>query len=210
MLGDLRARLQEVGRLGLLDEVGRQATALLQRGAPESLSGDELFRRSQSMHQIGQIRQAEGNLKAASDAYRDSIAFAEQAVARDPANGEWQIGLANARFYAGEALRVQGDLTGAMRQYQAYRDIAQRLVDREPQNERWLLETVCTGWVGLHSFTRRRVTSRAPGESWNRRSKSRRIWPAAILPMSNGARRWPADTSGWGWWSTSWGRLTLP
>jgi eukaryotic-like serine/threonine-protein kinase len=140
MLGDLRARLQEVGRLDVLDAVGREATEYFNAVPPQSLSGDELFRRSQSIYQIGQIRQAEGNLKAASDAYGDSIAFAEQAVARDPANGEWQIGLANARFYAGEALRVQGDLTGAMRQYQAYRDIAQRLVDREPQNERWLLE----------------------------------------------------------------------
>jgi serine/threonine-protein kinase len=140
MLGDLRPRLQEVGRLDVLDEVGRQATAYFNAVPPELLSGDELFRRSQSMHQIGQIRQAEGNLKAASDAYRDSIAFAEQAVALNPANGEWQIGLANARFYAGEALRVQGDLAGAMREYQAYRDIAQRLVDREPENERWLLE----------------------------------------------------------------------
>ena len=124
----------------MLDEVGRQATAYFNAVPPELLSGDELFRRSQSMYQIGQIRQAEGNLKAASDAYRDSIAFAEQAVALDPTNGEWQVGLANARFYAGEALRVQGDMTGAMREYQAYRDIAQRLVDREPQNERWLLE----------------------------------------------------------------------
>ena len=61
-------------------------------------------------------------------------------MARDPANGEWQLGLATARFYAGDALRVQGDLKGAMREYEAYRDIAQRLVDREPENERWLLE----------------------------------------------------------------------
>jgi tRNA A-37 threonylcarbamoyl transferase component Bud32/tetratricopeptide (TPR) repeat protein len=140
MLGDLRTRLQQVGRLELLEEVGRQATAYFNAVPLQDLSGDELFRRSQSMQQIGQIRQAEADLKAASDAYRDSIAFAEQAVARDPANGEWQLGLATARFYAGEALRVQGDLKGAMREYQAYRDIAQRLVDREPQHERWLLE----------------------------------------------------------------------
>jgi serine/threonine-protein kinase len=140
MLGDLRARLQEVGRLEVLEEVGRQATAYFNAVPPESLSGDELYRRSQSMHQIGEIRRAEGNLNAASEAYRDSIAFAEQAVARDPTNGEWQIGLANARFYAGEAFRIQGDLKAAMREYQAYRDIAQRLVDREPENERWLLE----------------------------------------------------------------------
>jgi len=140
MLGDLRARLQQAGRLELLEEVGRQATAYFNAVPPQELSGDELFRRSQSMHQIGQIRQAEGDLKAALDAYHASIDFAQQAVARDQTKGEWQLGLATARFYAGEALRVQGDLKGAMREYQAYRDIAQRLVDHEPQNERWLLE----------------------------------------------------------------------
>jgi eukaryotic-like serine/threonine-protein kinase len=140
MLGDLRARLQQAGRLELLEEVGRQATAYFNAVPPEALSGDELFRRSQSMYQIGQIQQAEGDLKAASDAYQDSIKFAQQAVTRNPLNGEWQLGLATARFYLGEALRVQGDLKGAMREYRAYRDIAQRLVDREPQNERWLLE----------------------------------------------------------------------
>ena len=140
MLGDLRARLQQAGRLELLEEVGRQATAYFNAVPPEALSGDELFRRSQSMHQIGQIRQAEGDLKAASDAYRDSVAFAQQAVERDPAIGEWQLGLATARFYAGEALRREGDLKGTLREWQAYRDIARRLVEGEPENERWLLE----------------------------------------------------------------------
>jgi hypothetical protein len=52
MLGDLRARLQQAGRVELLEEVGREATAYFNAVPPESLSGDELFRRSQSMHQI--------------------------------------------------------------------------------------------------------------------------------------------------------------
>ena len=140
MLGDLRTRLQQAGRLELLDEVGRAATTYFNAVTPESLSGDELYRRSQAMYQIGQIRQAEGNLAAASEAYRDSVSFGQQAVARDPANGEWQSGLGTAHFYVAEVLRVEGDLDGAMREHNAYRDLAQRLVDREPQNERWLLE----------------------------------------------------------------------
>jgi serine/threonine-protein kinase len=94
MLGDLRPRLQEVGRLELLDALGREATAYFNAISPESLTGEELYRRSQSMHQIGQIRQAEGTLPEATRAYADSIRFAEQAVARDPRNSEWQLGLA--------------------------------------------------------------------------------------------------------------------
>ncbi len=140
MLGNLRTRLQEVGRLDLLDAVGREATSYFNAVPSSSVTGEELFRRSQAMYQIGQIRQAEGNLAAALSAYQDSVAFGTQAAARDPANGEWQIGLGTAHFYVGEALRAQRDLAGAMREYTAYRDIAQGLVGRAPGNERWLLE----------------------------------------------------------------------
>ena len=209
MLGDLRTRLQEVGRLELLDEVGRQATAYFNAVPPELLSGDELFRRSQSMHQIGQIRQAEGDLKAASDAYRDSVAFAEQAVARDPTNGRWQLGLATARFYAGEALRVQGELKGAMREYERTGISLNASWTASPRTNVGFSSCRTAGWRSLSS-TRRTVISRAPGESWNPRSTSRRIWPAAIRPTSNGGRQWPADTSGWVSCSISWARLTRP
>jgi serine/threonine-protein kinase len=140
MLGDLRTRLQEVGRLELLDSVGREATAYFNAIPPESLSGEELYRRSQSMYQIGQIRQAEGKLPEATRAYADAIRFGEQAVARDPKSGEWQLGLATAHFYAGDALRRQGDLDGAAREFTAYRDTAQRLAVSDPKNAKWQLE----------------------------------------------------------------------
>lgn len=140
MLGDLRTRLQQAGRLELLDGVGRAAMEYFNAVPADELSGEELRRRSQALYQLGQIRQAEGNMAAASQAYRDSVTFAEQAVSRDPANGDWQVGLANARFYAGEALRVQGKLSDALVEYQAYREITQRLVDTDPANERYLLE----------------------------------------------------------------------
>ena len=140
MLGDLRGKLQQAGRLELLEDVGREATAYFKSVPPGSMTGEELFRRSQALYQIGQIRQAEGKLKDATDAYRESLAVAEQVSTRDPANAEWQLGLATAHFYVGEILRVQADSSGAMREYTAYRDIAQRLSARDPANERWALE----------------------------------------------------------------------
>jgi serine/threonine protein kinase/tetratricopeptide (TPR) repeat protein len=140
MLGDLRGKLQQAGRLELLEDVGREATTYFKSTPPSSLTGEELSRRSQALYQIGQIRQAEGKLKDAADAYRESLAVAEQVAARDPSNAEWQLGLATAHFYVGEILREQGDLNGAMHEYTAYRDIAQRLSARDPANERWALE----------------------------------------------------------------------
>ncbi len=140
MLGNLRAKLQQAGRLELLEDVGREATAYFNAVPPSAMSGEELFRRSQASYQIGQIRQAEGRMTEAAAAYRESLMIAQQVAARDPANGEWQLGLGTAHFYLGEALRQQSDLPEAMREYAAYRDIAQRLADRDPRNERWALE----------------------------------------------------------------------
>jgi eukaryotic-like serine/threonine-protein kinase len=58
MLGNLRGKLQQAGRLELLEDVGREATAYFKAVPPGSMSAEELFRRSQALYQIGQIRQA--------------------------------------------------------------------------------------------------------------------------------------------------------
>lgn len=140
VLGDLRTRLQQVGRLDLLDDVGGRAMQYFAAVPAHELSVEELARRSQALHQLGQIRQARGDLPSALTAYRESLQLAADVAARDPQQSEWQMSLATAHFYVGDALRRQADLDGAMREFGAYRDIAQRLVDRLPDDERWLLE----------------------------------------------------------------------
>jgi eukaryotic-like serine/threonine-protein kinase len=140
MLGNLRAKLQQAGRLELLEDVGREATAYFKAVPPGSMSGEELFRRSQALYQIGQIRQAEGKLKEATEAYRESLAVATEVSAKDPKNAEWRLGVATAHFYLGDVLRFQSDLDGSMREFVAYRDIARSLAEAEPANDRWALE----------------------------------------------------------------------
>jgi serine/threonine-protein kinase len=140
MLGDLRAKLQRVGRLDILDDVGQRAMGYFASVPEASMSNEELFQRSQAVHQIGQVRQAQGNMKEATAAYAESLQLAESLAARDPDNAEWQIGLGASHFYAGDALRLQGDFDGAMRHYLAYQEIGKALVTREPANPTYLLE----------------------------------------------------------------------
>jgi tetratricopeptide (TPR) repeat protein len=140
MLGNLRGKLQQAGRLELLEDVGREATAYFKAVPPGSMSGEELFRRSQALYQIGQIRQAEGKLKEATEAYRESLAVAKEVSAKDPKNAEWRLGVATAHFYLGDVLRFQSDLDGSMREFVAYKDIARSLAEADPANDRWALE----------------------------------------------------------------------
>jgi len=140
MLGNLRPKLQQVGRLDLLEDVGREATKYFDTVPAGTMSGEELYRRSQAIYQIGQVRQAEGKFTEAIAAYRESLAIAELAVERNPDNNDWLLGLSMAHFYLGDALRMQGDLDGAMREFSAYRDIARRLVEKDPGSDQFQME----------------------------------------------------------------------
>jgi len=140
MLGDLRAKLQQAGRLELLQGVSGKAMAYFAAVPAASLSSEEIFRRSQSISQIGQLRQAQGDLKAALESYREALRIAAELAAREPANADWQFGLGTAHFFVADALRKQGDLKGAMTEFAAYRDVAIGLTARDPSNVKWLLE----------------------------------------------------------------------
>ena len=140
MLGDLRSGLQRVGRLDLLDAVGERATAYFAAVPSSALSDEELFHRSQAVHQLGQVRMARGDLAGAAAIFEQSLGLIADLTARRPDNADWQVGLATSHFYVGDARRLQGDLDAAMRHFTAYRDIARALVERDPANLEWRLE----------------------------------------------------------------------
>jgi serine/threonine-protein kinase len=72
MVGDLRSKLAAVGRLEILDEVGKQALAYFASVPSDALTNEELYRRSQALHQLGQVRQARADFTGALKAARDS------------------------------------------------------------------------------------------------------------------------------------------
>ena len=141
MLGDLRGKLQGVGRLDLLDAVGEKAMAYFAAVPASALSDEEVSRRSQAIYQIGEVSRQKGDLKAASARFTESLELIAALAQRAPQNPRWQIDLATSHFYAGDALRLQGDLDGAMRHFSAYRDIGDALAARTGAKPEWLLES---------------------------------------------------------------------
>jgi tRNA A-37 threonylcarbamoyl transferase component Bud32/tetratricopeptide (TPR) repeat protein len=140
MVGDLRSRLTAVGRLDLLDEVGQKALGYFQSVPADTLTGEEVFRRSQTMHQLGQVRQARADLPGALAAYEESLALAERVAREDSGNAAWQLGLGTSHFYVGEIKRRRGDLDGALTHFRTYQAIAKNLTERDPNNVAWKLE----------------------------------------------------------------------
>jgi tetratricopeptide (TPR) repeat protein len=140
MVGELRTKLEPIGRLELLDDVGTRALAYFAAVPASELSDAELFRRSQSLGQLGQLRMAQGDLAEAMPALRESLAQMEDLAARDTADSEWQVGLGASRFWVGYTHYLQGALDSALVHFEPYLAISRRLVERDSTNAAWQLE----------------------------------------------------------------------
>jgi eukaryotic-like serine/threonine-protein kinase len=140
MVGDLRTKLTAVGRLEILDDVGRKALEYFASVPDNALSDEELYRRSQALHQLGQVQQARGDNTAALKTYEESLAQAEEVVRRRPDNPAWQLGLGTSHFYVADVQMRGGDLDSALAHFRAYQQIAEKLVAQEPTNFTYRLE----------------------------------------------------------------------
>ena len=132
MVGDLRTKLESVGRTDVLDDVASRALAYFASLDPEELSGENLHKNALALAQLGDVRIDQGKLDAAVKMFQESERFATAAVGRDPKRDEWQLALSNAHFHLGNALRQKGDREGTLRHFRHYLDISRTLQAAHP------------------------------------------------------------------------------
>ena len=140
MIGDLRTKLEAVGRLEVLDDAASRALAYFASLAPGDLRDEDLHKNALALAQLGEVRMKEGKLDAAAALFEQSIRFASEAVARDPARDDWQLALSNAHFWAGEAARRKDDPAGMLTHFRSYLQISELLAARHPGEEKYEAE----------------------------------------------------------------------
>jgi tetratricopeptide (TPR) repeat protein len=140
MVGDLRRKLEPVGRLDVLDSTASRALSYFASLSPEEMTGEDLNQNAQALAQLGQARDKQGKLAQAIDLFRQSVRFGSAAVSRDPSSEESQLALSNAHFWLGDALRRSGDVQGTLQNFGAYFAISQRLAQRHPTDPKFQAE----------------------------------------------------------------------
>jgi len=138
MLGDLRQKLEAVNRLDVLDAVGDRSLAYFAKVPESQLTDSELSHRVDAIVQIGEVRYIQGNLEAASEAFRRARALAGSLVARNPANKSWQKGFLTADAWIGQVLLDQGKPAEALPVWQENLRLAQEQLRLHPQDPDWL------------------------------------------------------------------------
>lgn len=139
MLGDLRQKLQPIGKLDILDSVGDQAMDYF-AALGDKLSGQDALARVMALRQIGEVRFQQGRLAPALEAFTVSRDFAQVLHEQNPAQNDYLFELGQAEFWVGYVAWERNDLNAADRAFRDYRAMSQMLAARAPENTDYRLE----------------------------------------------------------------------
>lgn len=141
MLGDLRGRLERVGRLDLLDAVAGQALGYYARRAPSAMDADTLARQAKALHLIGDLRMRRGDYAPAAQAFARAAATTAELLQRAPNDGERVFDHAQSVFWIGNVALAEGRTEAARTAFARYAALADRLVAIDPDDHAWRAET---------------------------------------------------------------------
>jgi tetratricopeptide (TPR) repeat protein len=142
MLGDLRQKLEPVGRLDVLDAVGVRALAYFEKQDKSDLSDEALAQQWKALTLMGSIAESRGDLEGALRRYRQAYSGTKEALRRHPDDPQRMFDHAQSVYYVGAIAMGRGRVEDAARQFAEYRRLAERMMAAEPDNPKWQLEGV--------------------------------------------------------------------
>jgi len=142
MLGDLRQKLEPIGRLDALDAVGGRALKYFEEQDKSELSDEALAQRSKALTLIGEIANTRGDLDGALKRYREALATTAEFVRRYPDDPQKLFDHAQNVFYVGQISYQRGALNHAEAAWREYKRLAERMVALAPDNNDYRLEVV--------------------------------------------------------------------
>src|SRR5450432_4061906 len=140
MIGDLREKLEPLGRLDLLAAVGAEALNYYSAQGPRGLDDTALGQRARTLHLIGTIKEKLGDLPAAWRNFQEASFTTGELLARRPEDGDRIYNHAQSVYYLGEFAETRGQDQAALRDYLEYKRLAERLIALDPNSADWRAE----------------------------------------------------------------------
>ena len=156
MVEELYKRLEPVGRLDILEDVGNKALAYFETLSDEETTSDDRARLARTLTQVGHVRLSLGDLERAGESFERSMSIHAELVAENPASSEWLIGLSGAHFGAGNTAWLNDDLEQMRKHFEIYLEISNDLMELDPDNPVHQLELAyaLTNMAALHEASR--------------------------------------------------------
>ena len=156
MLGDLKDKLDPIGKLDVLDGVGTRVLAYYSKQDAKQLSDVGLAQRSKALTLMGQISRDRGELDRADALYRQAYAGTAEEVSRKPNDPQRLYEHSQNAFYISDIAFRRGDLAGFVAASREYKRLTDRMVELDSNNMQWRLESNSADFnLGIALYTRR-------------------------------------------------------
>jgi len=140
MLGDLRDKLEPIGKLDALGGVGDRVLAYYHNQPITDLSDSALSQRSQALSLMADVAAQRGNSDNALGLYREAMAGTAEAIRRKPDDPQRLYEHAQNVFYVGQIAYGRGRLDEAAARFTEYKQLADRMVALDPNNMKYRVE----------------------------------------------------------------------
>jgi tetratricopeptide (TPR) repeat protein len=140
MLGDLKDKLEPIGKLDALDGVGSRVLSYYRNQDTSQLTDQALAQRSSALTLMGRIAQARGNLDSADKFIRAALAGTAESMRRAPDDPQRIFDHAQNVFWLAELARSRSQSDVADAAFREYKELADRLVAIDPNNIKWQTE----------------------------------------------------------------------
>ena len=142
MLGDLRDKLEPIGKLDALGGVGSRVLAYYSKQDTSQLSDAGLLQRSRALSLTAQVANLRGETDTAQQLYLQAMQGTAEAVRRDPGDPQRLFDHAQNVFWLGDIARDRGQIDKAEAANREYKRLADRMVQIEPDNLKWRMEVL--------------------------------------------------------------------
>lgn len=184
MVGDLRDKLEPIGKLDVLDGVGSRVLSYYSKQDTSELSDDALIQRSRALNLLAEVAFNRGNMQEAEGLYRQAMAGTAEGVRRSPDNAQRIFDHAQNVFWVGEVARFTGRPAEAEGAYREYQRLADQMSALQPDNLKYRMEVLYANEdVGISLYNQHRF------------AEAERAFEGIVGPMQNLASLYPADTT---------------
>jgi tetratricopeptide (TPR) repeat protein len=162
MLGDLKGKLEPIGRLDALDGVGSRVLEYYHKQDTADLPDAALLQRSKALTLMADVANSRGDLDGALRLFHEAMAGTAEAIRRDPKDPQRLFDHAQNVFWTADIALRRGDSQGAERAFREYKTLATKMVALDPDNMKWRMETqYADANLGILLFNQRRFEDSA-------------------------------------------------
>jgi len=140
MVDDLKEKLDEVGQLDILEDVGGAVQQYLDTLNPQEESDGSLLQKAKVLRQLGEVAMEQGKLEDAMVAFEKSREVTHELHLREPQNIERIYELGQDEFWVGYVYLELGEFEAAQESFERYLQYSDRLTELDPSNPEWIME----------------------------------------------------------------------